>query len=113
MFRLGRNAQTQQARFEVTRLVMSRVVDAASGVASDEPRLSHAAVRSTASVERAVWMHIAGTYEPKTGALAIYFNGVRENAFVASPPGVLVAKRGAPLMIGRSSTLDERKSFIG
>jgi hypothetical protein len=151
MFKLGRNGQTQQARFEVTRLIMDRDndddnnnisnvdtsgkkpnandnaansirgADAASAAAGSvgggggggEPRLSHVYVRSTASLDRNVWIHITATYEPTKGELAIFFNGVLQNNFVAPLPGILVGKSGAPLLIARSSTAQERHNFYG
>jgi hypothetical protein len=87
----------------------------ATGAQSDrgEPRLAHATVRSTASVERNVWMHIAATFDSSNGQLAIYFNGALQNAYVAAPPGVMVGKRGTPLLVARSSMSEEGRNFFG
>jgi hypothetical protein len=43
----------------------------------------------------------------------LYLNGKFENGYVALPPGVLIGKAGAPLVIARTSPGVDKQNFYG
>lgn len=78
-----------------------------------QPRVSFARVRTTAVIERRRWTHVAATYAAASGRLSLFINGELQSAFVAQPSGVLLGKRGVPLIVGRAAPGLEQRNFFG
>jgi hypothetical protein len=109
MFRLGRFDDREQLEFAVSRLVMEP-----EGTDGElQPRISFARVRSTAVVERRRWTHVAATYAAASGRLSLFMNGELQSAYVATPSGVLLGKRGVPLVVGRTAPALPQRNFFG
>jgi hypothetical protein len=109
MFRLGRFEDREQLEFAVSRLVMEP-----EGADRElQPRISFARVRTTAVVERRRWTHVAATYSAASGRLSLFMNGELQSAYVATPSGVLLGKRGVPLIVGRTAPALPQRNFFG
>jgi hypothetical protein len=78
-----------------------------------QPRISWARVRTTAVIERQRWTHVAATYSASSGRLSLFINGELQSAYVATPSGVLLGKRGVPLIVGRAAPGVEQRNFFG
>ena len=53
------------------------------------------------------------TYAAHSGRLSLFINGELQSSYVAQPPGVLLGKRGVPLVVGRSAPGVPQQNFYG